>query len=171
MSFEDIKEEEEEDETLGKILNEYYMSPNVQVGMHWLAATIAHKNRHLDQDLGNDINDENQDISTQEFNKFVNEGLLIYPSFEFHTDVMEMHALFSSIHPHNSLTKGPGVVQNCFSLLKKHFPEYHHEILHFTARLFVFSRLRLMNELSLQKKNSKGAQTSRGRVQIARRST
>ena len=139
--------------------------------MQWLAATIAYKNQHLNKNLGSSIKDENMEIPTGEFEKFVKDGSLIYPSSEFHNDVVKMHAVFSSIHPHKSLSKGPGVVQKCLFVLSQHFPKYHPEILHFTARLFTFSRLRLMNELANQSNTkSRGPETARGRVFLARRS-
>ena len=38
-----------------RILNEYDSSKNVQDGMTWIAATIAHKMRHLNLNLGTNI--------------------------------------------------------------------------------------------------------------------
>ena len=56
-----------------RILNEYDSSKNVQDGMTWIAATIAHKMRHLNLNLGTNIDDENLKIPSSQFNEYVSE--------------------------------------------------------------------------------------------------
>ena len=83
---------------------------------------------------------------------------------------MAMHALFCSIHPPNGLSKGVGVVKKTFNALSQHFPTYPKEVLHLTARMFTFNRLRLMNEIEANKcgKGKKGDKTMRGKIVTSR---
>ena len=80
--------------------------------------------------------------------------------------------MFNSIHPHEKCHNREGVVTGCFELFQKYFPEYHNDILFFTAKFFTLSRIRLENEKANQskKKKSRGPSTYRGRKQIARQS-
>ena len=73
-----------------KVLNEYDSSKNVQDGMKWIAATIAHKMRHLKLNLGTNIDDENLDIPSSQFNEYVSAGILTYPSSQFHRKEQQM---------------------------------------------------------------------------------
>ena len=79
-----VELENDWDDNFTKILKEYDSSPNVSEGMKWIAANIAHQKRHLNANLGNDVNDQNLEIPSSQFNEFVNAGCMTYPTPQFH---------------------------------------------------------------------------------------
>ena len=77
---------------------------------------------------------------------------LLHPTTQFNEDVSKMYSIFCSIHPKNDISHEFGVVGNCVKEFKKHFPSHHDEVLHLTAQMFTFERLREVNEKFTQKK-------------------
>ena len=66
-----------------------------------------------------------------------------------------MYATFCSIHPPDGISNEIGVVTKCVREFKKILPSQHDEVLHLTAQMFTFERLRVVNANFTKKKKKK----------------
>ena len=66
-----------------------------------------------------------------------------------------MYALWNSLHPPNDLMRECGIIEKCVIVLKNDFKEYHDELLKHTCEVFMFRRLRQINQ-KMAKKSKKG---------------
>ena len=91
----------------------------------------------------------------QKIDAFFFKDTLLHPTQQFNDDISKMYHVFCALHPPNGISNEIGVVSRCVKEFKKVFPSHHDDVLHLTAKMFTFERLREVNEKFTKKKKKK----------------
>ena len=88
---------------------------------------------------------------------------------KFKDDLTKMYAIFNSLHPKNGLSKEIGILKRNCNAFKKHFPDYHDEVIKLASNEFTFSKLKRLNQDGNEKKGeNKGDRTLRSKTATSR---